>query len=96
MVSSQAQRDQVALAMESGYSQRQACELVELPRSILNYRSVRAERDAPALAAMRRIAATDPRYGYRRTRIFLRRDAVGCLIRLLGLVGRRTESNAVH
>ena len=74
MVSSQAQRDQVALAMERGHSQRQACELIELPRSILKYRSVRAERDAPALDAMRRIAATYPRYGYRRVRIFLRRE----------------------
>ena len=74
MVSSQARRDQVALAMERGHSQRQACELMELPRSILNYRLVRAERDAPALDAMRRIAATYPRYGYRRVRIFLRRE----------------------
>jgi len=74
MVSSQARRDQVALAMERGHSQRQACELMELPRSILHYRSVRAERDAPALDAMRRIAATYPRYGYRRVRIFLGRE----------------------
>jgi putative transposase len=74
MVSSQARRDQVALAMERGHSQRQACELIELPRSILKYRSLRAERDAPALDAMRRIAATYPRYGYRRVRIFLRRE----------------------
>ena len=74
MVSSQARRDQVALAMERGHSQRQACELMDLPRSMLNYRSVRAERDAPALDAMRRIAATYPRYGYRRVRIFLRRE----------------------
>ena len=74
MVSSQARRDQVALAMERGHSQRQACELIEMPRSILNYRSVRALRDAPALDAMRRIAATYPRYGYRRVRIFLHRE----------------------
>lgn len=74
MVSSQARRDQVALAMERGHSQRQACELIELPRSILKYRSLRTEHDAPALDAMRRIAATYPRYGYRRVRIFLRRE----------------------
>ena len=74
MVSSQARRDQVALAMERGHSQRQACELIEMPRSMLRYRSVRAERDAPALDAMRRIAATYPRYGYRRVRIFLGRE----------------------
>ena len=74
MVSSQARRDQVALAMERGHSQRQACELMELSRSILNYRALRAERDVPVLDAMRRIAATYPRYGYRRVRIFLRRE----------------------
>jgi putative transposase len=74
MVNSQARRDQVALAMERGHTQRQACELIELPRSLLKYRSVRAERDAPALDAMRRIAATYPRYGYRRIRIFLGRE----------------------
>ena len=74
MVSSQARRDQVALAMERGHSQRQACELIEMPRSMLRYRAVRAERDAPALDAMRRIAATYPRYGYRRVRIFLGRE----------------------
>src|SRR2546428_801252 len=54
MVSSQARRDQVALAMERGHSQRQVCELIDLPRSMLKYRSVRAERDVPAIAAMRR------------------------------------------
>lgn len=74
MVSSQARRAQVALALERGHTQRQACELMELPRSMLKYRSVGAERDAPALEAMRRIAAAYPRYGYRRVRIFLRRE----------------------
>jgi hypothetical protein len=56
MVNSQARRDQVALAMERGRSQRQACELIELPRSILKYRSLRAERDAPALGIMGKAA----------------------------------------
>jgi putative transposase len=74
MVSSQARRDQVAVAMEHGHSQRQACELIELPRSILHYRSVRTERDTPVVTAMRRLAATYPRYGYRRIRIFLQRE----------------------
>ena len=74
MVSSQARRGQVALAVERGHSQRQACELIELPRSVLKYCSLRAERDRPVLAAMRRIAAMYPRYGYRRIRIFLGRE----------------------
>ena len=54
--------------MERGHSQRQACELIELPRSILKYRALRIERDAPVLAAMRRIAATYPRYARARHR----------------------------
>ena len=38
-------------------------------------------RDAAAVAAMRRLAAQYPRYGYRRIRIFLRRGASGCATR---------------
>jgi len=56
-VSSQARREQVAFACESGLSERRACELLEVARSALTYRSVRAERDAPSLEAMRRLAA---------------------------------------
>jgi putative transposase len=43
-------------------------------RSGLDYRSVRAGRDRPTLEAMRRLAAQYPRYGYRRIRVFLRRE----------------------
>jgi putative transposase len=74
VVSSQARREQVAFACERGLSQRRACELFEIARSALSYRSVRAERDAPTLEAMKRLAAQYPRYGYRRIRIFLRRE----------------------
>ena len=74
MVSSQARREQVAFAMTRGHSQRQACELIGTSRSALTYRSVRAERDAPVIAAMKRLARQYPRYGYRRIRIFLNRE----------------------
>jgi putative transposase len=37
---------------------------------------VRSERDAPLLAAMKRLAEQYPRYGYRRIRIFLRREGL--------------------
>ena len=74
MVSSQARREQVALACERGLSKRRACELLEIARSGLAYRSVRAERDAPTIEAMKRLAAQYPRYGYRRIRVFLRRE----------------------
>jgi hypothetical protein len=39
-------------------------------RSALSYCSVRAERDALTLEAMKRLAAQYPRYGYRRIRFF--------------------------
>ena len=73
-MSSRARREQVAFACERGLSKRRACELLDVARSALTYRSVRDERDASPLAAMRRLAAQYPRYGYRRIRIFLRRE----------------------
>ena len=74
MVSSQARREQVALACERGLSKRRACELIEIARSGLGYVWTRAERDRPTLEAMKRLAAQYPRYGYRRIRVFLRRE----------------------
>jgi len=41
---------------------------------MIGYKSVRAERDAPAISAMRRLSGQYPRYGYRRIRIFLGRE----------------------
>lgn len=74
MVSSQAKRDSVAFAVSRGHSERGACELIGLSRSMLSYRSIRTEQDAPVLAAMKRLAQQYPRYGYRRIRIFLKRE----------------------
>ena len=76
-MSSQARREQVALACERGHSKRRACELLAVGRSGLGYRSVRAERDRPTLEAMQRLAGQYPRYGYRRIRVFLRREGHG-------------------
>jgi putative transposase len=77
VVSSQARREQVALACERGHSERCACELIGIARSGLGYRSARAERDRPTLEAMKRLAGQYPRYGYRRIRVFLRREGHG-------------------
>lgn len=74
MVSSQARREQVAFACARGVSQRHACELMGIARSGLAYCSVRAERDRPVIEAMKRLAGQYPRYGYRRIRVFLRRE----------------------
>ena len=73
-MSSQARREQIALACERGHSERRACELIGIARSGLGYCSVRPERDRPTLEAMRRLAAQYPRYGYRRIRVFLGRE----------------------
>ena len=58
-------------------SSRRACELIEIARSGLGYCSVRAEGDRPTLEAMKHLAAQYPRYGYRRIRVFLRREGHG-------------------
>ena len=48
--------------------------MLSVARSTFGYQSRLAVRDASAVGAMRRLAAPYPRYGYRRIRIFLRRE----------------------
>jgi len=74
MVGARVRRQQVAYARSRGLSGRRACALLTVVRSTLGYESRLAVRDAPALAAMRRLAAQYPRDGYRRIRIFLKRE----------------------
>jgi len=74
MVGARVRRQQVAYARSRGLSSRRACVLLTVARSTLTYRSRLAVRDAPALEAMHRLAAQYPRYGYRRIRIFLKRE----------------------
>ena len=74
MVGARLRRQQVAYTRSRGLSDRRACAVLSVARSTLGYQSRLAVRDAPALAAMRRLAAQYPRYGYRRIRIFLRRE----------------------
>jgi putative transposase len=74
MVGARVRRQQVAYAQGRGLSGRRACALLSVARSTLGYQSRLAEKDAPALVAMRRLAAQYPRYGYRRIRIFLKRE----------------------
>src|SRR5215204_6975076 len=74
MVGVPARREQVAYAQRRGLSQRRSCTLLKVARSTLDYRSVKSVRDAPVLARMATASAQYPRYGYRRIRIFLRRD----------------------
>ena len=74
MVGARVRRQQVAYTRSRGLSDRRACAVLSVARSALGYQSRLAVRDAPALAARRRLAAQYPRYGYRRIRIFLRRE----------------------
>lgn len=67
-------RRAVAHVVRRGISQRRACTLIGVARSALHYESVLARQDAPVVAAMRELATQYPRYGYRRIRIFLRRQ----------------------
>lgn len=74
MVGARVRRSQVAYARSRGLSSRRACALLSIARSTLGYVSQLAVRDAPAVAAMRTLAAQYPRYGYRKVRIFLARQ----------------------
>lgn len=76
MVSPQARREQVAWLCHGGLSKRRACGLLGIARSGLSYSLRQPAKDAPALDAMRRLSAMYPRYGYRRIRIFLRREGM--------------------
>jgi putative transposase len=93
MVSPAGRRAQVRYAVARRLSCRQACALLRVPRSTLGYPARRAERDAPLLAELRRLARRHPRYGYRRIWALLRRAGgvvnakrVYRLWRLAGLV----------
>src|SRR5690606_32604609 len=74
VVSSPGRIEQVRFAMSRGHSQRRSCELIGVPRSVLTYERRMPKKDAPVLEAMKRLAEQYPRYGYRRIRIFLRRE----------------------
>ena len=74
MVGARVRRQQVAYAQGRGLSSRRACALLSVARSTLGYVSRLIMRDRPAVEAMRALAGEYPRYGYRKVRIFLRRQ----------------------
>jgi len=74
MVSPQGRREQITLARQRGLSQRRACGLIGASRSTLGYERQLPIKDAPVIAAMKTLSGQYPRYGYRRIRIFLRRQ----------------------
>jgi len=76
VVSPQARREQAALLCQGGLSKRRACGLLGIARSGLSYALRQPGKDAPVLEAMRRLSSQYPRYGYRRIRIFLKREGL--------------------
>lgn len=76
MVSPQRRREQCAYAHGRGIAKRRACGLIGMARSTLSYELRQPVKDAPVVAAMKRLSSQYPRYGYRRIRIFLRREGM--------------------
>ena len=76
MVSPQGRREQCAYACARGISKLPACGLMGIARSTLAYELCQPAKDAPVIDAMKRLSAQYPRYGYRRIRIFLRREGM--------------------
>jgi putative transposase len=74
VVSVPARRQQVAYGIKRSLSVRRACKLFGVARSSLSYVSRLVAKDAEVIAAMRRLAAQYPRYGYRRIQVFLERE----------------------
>ncbi len=74
MVSPLARREQLAFVRERGLSLRRACGLIGMSRATPSYELRLPAKDAPVLAAMKELSAMYPRYGYRRIRVFLRRQ----------------------
>ena len=76
MVGPQGRREQCAYACARGIPKRRACGPIGMARSTLSYQLRQPAKDAPVIAAMRRLSSQCPRYGYRRIRIFLRREGM--------------------
>jgi len=55
-------------------SERRACQGIAQPRATQRYRGVRREKDAPLVAALRRVSAERPRAGCRAAAAHLRRE----------------------
>jgi len=59
---------------QTAISQRRACGLVGLSRSVLSYRSEKRRCDAQLQGRLRDLAAERKRFGYRRLHVLLRRE----------------------
>lgn len=65
----------VHLCATHGVSQRRACEVLQVDRSSVRYRSIRPD-DADLRVAMSKVAGERRRFGYRRIHIMLERQGI--------------------
>ncbi len=77
MVSAWVRRKQIGYVRGRGISLRRSCALLQVARSTIGYESALSRRDEPVIAAMRELAAQDPRDGDRRIQVFLARRGLG-------------------
>lgn len=76
MVTPDAKRNAVVHACEKhGVSQRRACTILQIDRSSVRYKSVRAD-DTCLREAMKKVASERRRFGYRRIHVMLERQGV--------------------
>ncbi len=74
MVTPAAKRDAVAhLQSQHGVSERRACDVLQVDRSSVRYKSTRPD-DVDLREAMKNMAAVRRRFGYRRIHVMLRRQ----------------------
>ena len=75
MVTLPQKREAADLLKQHGLSERQACEVVQLHRSVCRYKSKRPN-DQEAIKSIQTIAAERPRFGYLRIHALLRAEGV--------------------
>ncbi len=76
MVTPDAKRDAVVhLCRQHGVSQRRACDVLQVDRSSIRYKSIRPNDD-DLREAMKRVAAERRRFGYRRIHVMLARQGI--------------------
>jgi hypothetical protein len=76
MVGAQARREEIRYATGRGLSQRRACALLKVSRSMLGYAHRMPVKNAPVVEAMKTLSGKYPRFGARRIRVLLQRQGI--------------------
>lgn len=74
MVSARGRKWQVGFARKRGMSKAKACKLFRVAPSTMTYESRMDTKDAPLIDQMAALAQQNPRWGYRRVRVFMNRE----------------------